>query len=83
MGVTIVTMTHVVVVIKMCIRKVTLGDENKGNRNPITRIKAHQSLKLLMTMAMGGGRVLLSLLVVALLLFVTRRSVEDNKEKEG
>jgi hypothetical protein len=36
-----------------------------------------------MTMAMGGGRVLLSLLVLALLLFVTRRSVEDNKEKEG
>jgi RsiW-degrading membrane proteinase PrsW (M82 family) len=83
MGVTIVTTTHVVVVIKMCMRKVTLGDENKGNPSPITRIKAHQSLKLLVTMAMGGGRVLLSLFVVALLLFVTRRTIEDNKEKEG
>jgi hypothetical protein len=80
MGVMIVTMTHVVVVIKMCMRKVTLGDEDKGNPNPITRIKAHQSLKLLMTMTMGGGKVLLSLLVVALLFFITQRSVEDNKE---
>jgi hypothetical protein len=33
-----------------------------------------------MTMTMGGGKVLLSLLVVALLFFITQRSVEDNKE---